>query len=393
MRLYIDKRNNKLVDSDLAKYPISEVSFKRGDSSRIEIIFLDGNTALSATNDKDLKFGIKPTGVYDGEFMVYESNYTCLSTAYIMKPSFNTTALSALLHCDSLSTNDVASVNGMLEITWSENGGTEWFSTNTVTATIYNDVIKGGESGVLQSLTPEQWMLDYSNSMSALTSNFALKDHDNNFSDQTISNLSVNTISLSNSDISIKGNNYFSLNISNNNEPNSNSVIIGHGCGNGAYNANYSVIIGQNAGQSATNASASVFIGNSSGLGSANATSSTFLGNVAGAFATDASNSIFIGDSAGYQATTASDCIIIGYHAGNNITGTKNILIGNHTSLSAVSLSGCLVVGSEAQATQDHTIALGSTASPFLTANSGSTTGHYLVVRLNGQDLKIPLYI
>jgi hypothetical protein len=50
------------------------------------------------------------------------------------------------------------------------------------------------------------------------------------------------------------------------------------------------------------------------------------------------------------------------------------------------------VIGNGAQATRNNTIALGSTTTPFLTASSGTSTGSYLVVRINGVDRKLLIF-
>jgi hypothetical protein len=90
---------------------------------------------------------------------------------------------------------------------------------------------------------------------------------------------------------------------------------------------------------------------------------------------------------------TGSYVNALGNGSGINNSGGYNQFFGSNTSTSPTSLSGCLVVGHGASATQNNTIALGSTTVPFLTSGSGTNTGNFLVMRLNGQNVKIPIYI
>jgi len=99
----------------------------------------------------------------------------------------------------------------------------------------------------------------------------------------------------------------------------------------------------------------------------------------------------FMGLSAG-SSNTGNHVNCMGQEAGESNNGDHNQFFGKLARTNPTTLSGCLVIGNEAQATQNNTIALGSTITPFLTSGSGVSTGNYLVIRLNGQNLKIPLY-
>lgn len=162
MQLIINKDSNTFVNSVLFNSPVSNIAFKRGDAAKVELIFASENTALSATNNKTIIMGLKESGKYDGTFVVSTSSYTTDNTRYVMNPSFNTVALNDLLNSgDGNDGNDVGSVDLMLEITWSEDGGSTWYSSNTITATINNDVIKGLEGTPLQEADPVDWLRTY----------------------------------------------------------------------------------------------------------------------------------------------------------------------------------------------------------------------------------------
>lgn len=159
MQLIINRDSNTFVNSVLFNSPVSNIAFKRGDAAKVELIFASENTALSATNDKTIILGLKESGKYDGTFVVSTSSYTTDNTRYVMNPSFNTVALNDLLNSgDGNDGNDVGSVDLMMEVSWSEDGGSTWYSSNTITATIQNDVIKNLEGTPLQEADPIDWL-------------------------------------------------------------------------------------------------------------------------------------------------------------------------------------------------------------------------------------------
>lgn len=140
------------------------MTFKRGDSVTIELQFVSGFAALSAVvPGREIVFGIKPAGQYgDGDFIVTSDTYTATGNTYLMKPSFNTVELNDLLNAvDNDSDNDLGSVTGNLEVTWSDNGS-DWYSTNTIPVTIQNDLISGNESTALEvNPSPLEWLETY----------------------------------------------------------------------------------------------------------------------------------------------------------------------------------------------------------------------------------------
>lgn len=100
-------------------------------------------------------------------------------------------------------------------------------------------------------------------------------------------------------------------------------------------------------------------------------------------------------DCVGYQSgvgNSGTNVIAFGQSSGELNSGNRNIFIGSNTTTSPTSLSGCIVIGSNATATSNNQLAIGSTAYPLLTSGTGTNTNKFLVIRLNNQDLKIPLY-
>lgn len=132
---------------------------------------------------------------------------------------------------------------------------------------------------------------------------------------------------------------------------------------------------------------------NAIGLGAAGSNTGEYVnafGNLAGSNNT-ASNVITIGTGAGF-ANSGNSLIAIGNGSADNNSGEKNIFIGRGTSTSPQSLSGCIVIGDAAVAVASNQLVIGSTEVPLLTSNTGTSTGKYLTLRLNGQTLKVLLY-
>lgn len=142
MKLYIDTDQKRFITSNTFKSGLKQVEFMAGDSASLEVVFVTGNTALSATADKQIIFGVKQKGFYtDGELLVTTSDYTALSSSYLMNPNFDTVALNALLHRnDSLSANDIDKVDCNMQIKWSEDSGVSWNGTNILPTVIYHDL-------------------------------------------------------------------------------------------------------------------------------------------------------------------------------------------------------------------------------------------------------------
>jgi hypothetical protein len=296
---------------------------------------------------------------------------------------------------------------------------------STVTSSI-NDV-KVFTDTLMKALSTN-WQNTFT-TFKATSANYALKNTNNNFStNQTIQGtLSAHTYALSGTTLSLgKIGNSNSIGITNTNAHgvSDSLIVIGFNAGFNVINGSYSIFLGEGAGKHAENATDSIFLGYTAGLSAFNSSGATFIGSGSGNGAKNATNSIFIGNGAGYEALNSQNSIFLGYagdsalsayqsnflgyfsgseSTGNNVnafgqragesnTGNHNQFLGAFTTTDPKSLSGCLVLGMSAAATQNNTIALGSTAVPFLTASSGNDTGSFLVIRLNGVNLKIPLY-
>lgn len=159
MQLTIDLGITSLVASATNRTPVSNLSFKRGDSVSIAIQFVLNGTvtdleefyaaALAAAGLTAVtgKFGLKVPGKYDDGFIVSDNGAGWVKTGsgitavYTFQPSFNTVALNGLLDYTG---GPLDSAPLMGEIEWI--AGSILQSSNTFTATVANDVIKDDES-------------------------------------------------------------------------------------------------------------------------------------------------------------------------------------------------------------------------------------------------------
>ena len=389
MKIYIDSDTNTLIGDPNFKVPLQGVTFKRGDSATVEIIFVTGFVPLSAVGGIDLIFGAKLPGVYDGDFIVYEDDYTTSGNSYVMKPSFNTVEIDGLLGSGNLSAADVASLTLSLEITWSLNG-TDWASSNIIPLVINNDIIKGIEGTPLSlSGNPTTWLEDDAQPEYITFENGAILAHDAN--NNITFGVNVQTYEGVTSSL-------FMGNAAGSGATDAaSSNFLGNNAGLGATDAYQSNFLGDSAGVNAANANSSNFIGGGAGVGATNASSSNFFGNNAGYGATGANGSNFIGAAAGYGATGANRSIFLGTNSGTNIvTGTKNICIGSNTGADTTTLSaisGCIILGDSAKATASNQLVLGSAETPLSVIAGGSLASSLsgLKVNINGTVYTIPL--
>ena len=149
MRLYFDLNLGRLLPKPGYNSRVSGVDFKRGDAAQIRLGFYRGVDQVLLDGSPQLSFALKESGRYDSDPLVGSSTWTMGSEAdkdYVCRPDFNTVELNSLLNSgDADEDNDLESAQLMMEVTWSEDGGASWSSTETIRATIYNDVIKGNE--------------------------------------------------------------------------------------------------------------------------------------------------------------------------------------------------------------------------------------------------------
>lgn len=166
MRIAIDLDTNQTISSPANLQAVSSYSFKRGDTARIEIQFSRAGLVVELDDESATgKFMLKPSGQYDEDPVVSDTVWskegTGEATLYVFEPNFNTEELNALLGYDPEDldeSDDIPSVTLMGEIEWVNSGSRS--STNTWSAVVNNDVIRGDEgfptSGSPPYPTPEE---------------------------------------------------------------------------------------------------------------------------------------------------------------------------------------------------------------------------------------------
>lgn len=151
MQIYVDLATKSLIRAVGDSRQITQLDFKRGDGASIEIIFVQDGTQTEITTGSIITFGAKVSGKYDANALVLESGFSLSGSGttakYVGSPSFNTEDLNDAFALDGNDANDVASLDLMGEITWTDGPTGEPTSTQTFTVRVNNDVLRGTEVG------------------------------------------------------------------------------------------------------------------------------------------------------------------------------------------------------------------------------------------------------
>lgn len=141
MRVYINLDSNEFVVSPVLTQRVSTLFFVRRDTVPVEVQFVRSGAVVELGAGATGAIGLKKT--YTGNFLASDSAWTKsgtgTSTIYQFDLNLNTSNLDAEFAPDA--TTD--SINCKIEVSWTVGGTTS--TTLPTTATIYNDVIRGGE--------------------------------------------------------------------------------------------------------------------------------------------------------------------------------------------------------------------------------------------------------
>ena len=191
----------------------------------------------------------------------------------------------------------------------------------------------------------------------------------------------TNQIVLSTADVSLRtlkgsaaGPNLFIGNATtgNDNATGNSNFIFGRRAGNALTGGSYNNFLGNFAGSVNTTGSNNNFLGNQTGIFNTTGSCNNFLGYRAGPQNTTGTFNNFFGNEVGGYNTTGSHNNFIGRCAGNtNTVGSNNTIIGNQADVATNSLSGVIVLGTGAIATESHQIVLSTANVSF--RNIGST--------------------
>jgi hypothetical protein len=140
MRVYVNLDSREFVVSPVLLQRVSTLFFTRRDIVPVQVQFVRGGTVVELAAGATGQLGLKKT--FAGSFLANDAAFTKTgtgtTTVYQFDLNLNTTNLNAEFPLD---TED--SISAKVEIEWTEFGTTS--STLPTSATIYNDVIRGGE--------------------------------------------------------------------------------------------------------------------------------------------------------------------------------------------------------------------------------------------------------
>lgn len=140
MRVYVNLDSREFVVSPVLLQRVSTLFFTRRDIVPVQVQFVRGGTVVELAAGATGQMGIKKT--FAGSFLANDAGFTKTgtgsTTVYQFDLNLNTSNLNAEFPADT-----EPSISALVEIEWSESGTTS--STLPTSATIYNDVIRGGE--------------------------------------------------------------------------------------------------------------------------------------------------------------------------------------------------------------------------------------------------------
>jgi hypothetical protein len=140
MRVFVNLDSREFVVSPVLLQRVSELFFTRRDIVPVQVQFVRGGTVVELAEGATGAMGIKKT--FAGAFLANDGAFTKtgsgVTAIYQFDLDLNTTNLNAEFPLD---TED--SISAKVEIEWTEGSTTS--STLPTVATIFNDVIRGGE--------------------------------------------------------------------------------------------------------------------------------------------------------------------------------------------------------------------------------------------------------
>ena len=140
MRVYVNLDSREFVVSPVLLQRVSTLFFTRRDIVPVQVQFVRGGTVVELAAGATGQMGLKKT--FAGSFLANDGAWTKTgtgtTTVYQFDLNLNTSNLNAEFPLD---TED--SITAKVEIEWTESGTTS--STLPTSATVFNDVIRGGE--------------------------------------------------------------------------------------------------------------------------------------------------------------------------------------------------------------------------------------------------------
>ena len=140
MKVYVNLDSREFVVSPVLLQRVSTLFFTRRDIVPVQVQFVRGGTVVELAAGATGQMGLKKT--FAGSFLANDGSWTKTgtgtTTVYQFDLNLNTSNLNAEFPED-----DEDSILAKVEIEWTESGTTS--STLPTSATVFNDVIRGGE--------------------------------------------------------------------------------------------------------------------------------------------------------------------------------------------------------------------------------------------------------
>lgn len=152
VNLHVDLETLQLIQGPGQRSAVSSLRFKRGDTARLNVVFLENGVTPVTIGDPgalEIQIGIKPRNQFDRSYLAHSTEWLMPSEgddtpAYECALSFNTLPLNSALNIGSATAEELAEIILMGEISWTVGEG-ELTSTRTFQVIVENDVNRGTE--------------------------------------------------------------------------------------------------------------------------------------------------------------------------------------------------------------------------------------------------------
>ncbi len=141
MRVYINLDTNEPVVSPVLTQRVNTFFFVRRDTVPVEVQFVRNGAVVELGAGATGVIGIKKT--FSGNFLATDSAWTKTGTGASTVYQFDLNLNTANMDAEFSNDNATASIDAKIEVSWTVSSTTS--STLPTTATVYNDVIRGGE--------------------------------------------------------------------------------------------------------------------------------------------------------------------------------------------------------------------------------------------------------
>ena len=141
MRVYINLDTNEPVVSPVLTQRVNTFFFVRRDTVPVEVQFVRNGAVVELGAGATGVIGIKKT--FSGNFLATDAGWTKTGTGTSTVYQFDLNLNTANMDAEFSNDNATASIDAKIEVSWTVSSTTS--STLPTTATVYNDVIRGGE--------------------------------------------------------------------------------------------------------------------------------------------------------------------------------------------------------------------------------------------------------